>query len=160
MRLPEESTAESAVEPATVSATARLSRTSSPARRSPGILRSLLLASALLLTTAFCAETGEQEMDLLFQTDVVSRGQAKEMLRMGVRININACPSNTVAGYYAIQATIPEELNYPHFEGSLVSNCSLLLAVAPCLPTTANQAFLVNYYRGLIQVCGLKQVGY
>ncbi|MCR9141432.1 MAG: hypothetical protein NXI24_04210 [bacterium] len=120
----------------------------------------LLICLMPLVFAASCAETGEQEMDLLFQTDVVNRGQAKEMLRMGIRINVNVCPTNTVAGYYAIQATIPEELNYPHYEGSLVSNCSLLLAVAPCLPAEANQAFLVNYYRGLIQVCGLKQVGF
>ncbi|MEQ9367393.1 MAG: hypothetical protein RIF32_24385 [Leptospirales bacterium] len=113
-----------------------------------------------VLPLGFCAETGEQEMDLLFQTDVVNRGQAKEMLRMGVRINVNVCPTNTVAGYYAIQATIPEELNYPHYDGALVSNCSLLLAVAPCLAANVNQAILINYYRGLIQVCGLKQVGY
>lgn len=96
----------------------------------------------------------------LYRKDVVNRGQAKEMLRMGIRINLNVCPSNTVAGYYAIQATIPEELNYPHYDGDLVSNCSLLLAVVPCLEATANQAFQLNYYRGFIQVCGLKQVGF
>ena len=119
---------------------------------------SLVLA---LLAGAACSHVGEQEMDLLYQRDVVNRKQAREMLRTGVRININVCPENTFAGWYAIEATIPNELNYAHYDGATVNNCSLLLAVAPCgLNPNSFQPLQLNLYNGLIQACGLKQVGF
>jgi hypothetical protein len=134
----------------------------SPLRKA-GVISFLVLLAVLLavLLLPSCAETGEQEMDLLYQRDVVDRNQAKEMLRMGVRINIFACPENTIAGWYAIQATIPAELNYSHYDGGTVSNCSMLLAVAPCgLDPNASQAIRLNLYNALMQACQLKQVGY
>lgn len=128
------------------------------------ILAAIVRAGALgvlIAAIGACAHVGEQEMGDLFQRDVVNRSQAREMLRTGVRININVCPENTVAGYYAIEAAIPSELNYPHYDGGSVSACGLLLAVTPCgLNPNSSQLFRLNLYTAMIRSCDLKQVGY
>lgn len=117
-------------------------------------------ALVLLVICGACSETGEQEMDILWGKDVLNRGQAKERLRTGVRINVNVCPQHTVAGWYAISYSIPAYLNDTHYDAGQIEACMFLLAAVPCVfDVDNNQVFRLNLYNAFLEVCKPSSVG-
>ena len=103
---------------------------------------------------------GEQEMDKLYQFDVLSRSQARQMLRDGIAINISFCPENTYAGIYAAEVLVPCILNAPHFGAGSVRSCMLLLSLAPCgLAPDSNPQIFLALYNSLLSNCSLQSVG-
>ncbi len=114
------------------------------------------LLPLLLLLLLSCNGVSESEAELLSGDDLVSREAAKEIFRVGVRINLQLCPEYIIPALYAQEAVIPEELTRPHYTKKSIQVCQVALMLTPCGMNPEDTTVIQNLYRSVIRGCGPK----
>lgn len=123
-----------------------------------GVVRRAIIA-LLLLASLSCSGMGSDEAELFYAGPVVTRSQAKAMLRAGIAVNTQLCPENTNAGYWAIENDVPALLDDTHYDKHSIETCFIVLASASCgLNPDANQSVFLSLYKSLIRLCNPRSV--
>ncbi|MCB1326959.1 MAG: hypothetical protein H7A21_20380 [Spirochaetales bacterium] len=123
----------------------------------PIVVRLLLVG---LLAALACSEMGPNEAALFVSGDVVTRSEAKAILRAGIGVNIQSCPGNAAAGLYASEQVVAQVLNRAFYERQSIETCFLLLAATSCnLNPNTNQTIFLSLYESTLRLCNPRPKG-
>ena len=113
----------------------------------------------LLVIQTSCTIIGDDLTEFFSQEKVYNRQDAIHQLKMGIYMNIQACPNNHYSGLYAIETHLPVSVRQSHYTRDSIDNCTLLLAALPCsIDTASNLLLFTNAYLSILRNCGLKEV--
>lgn len=109
--------------------------------------------SLLTMILAGCTWMDSDTASFFRGEKVLSRAEAISYLQTGILANMGSCPNNEAPGLFAINKSLPEELDRSFYYVSNLELCQVLLIATPCTEGVPTEAIITNLYRAIIRTC-------